>query len=130
MAMWRWFTECLSEGDGQPLQRLALGALSKLLSAADSTAPGGDDVSDILRSREFLKPFFRALAHNHKKEATEGGSTGGEQWSLGVKEVLQDAGRGDTRELVSIAVCVCVRVLLAPQLHFHRKHSFCLSGRR
>ncbi|CAM9471633.1 unnamed protein product, partial [Sphacelaria rigidula] len=101
MAVWRWFADCLSGGDGQPLQKVALGALSRLLlsTAAPHPAGRGSEVSEMLRSRAFLEPFFRALAHNHKKQATEGGgSAGAEQWSLGVKEVVQDAGRGD-REL-------------------------------
>lgn len=115
MPMWRWFADCLSSGDGQPLQKLAIGALSRLLSSADLEAMGAGEVSEMLRSRVFLRPFFRALAYNHKKQATEGGdSAGAEQWSLGVKEILQDAGRGD-RELVSSAVVllscpVCKRV--------------------
>ncbi|CAM9175675.1 unnamed protein product, partial [Choristocarpus tenellus] len=47
-----------------------------------------------------LKSLFVALAHNHRKQATEGGGASGkEQWSLGVEEVLADAGRGDMREL-------------------------------
>lgn len=102
VAVWRWFADCLSEGDGQPLQKLALGALSRLLSSADPTTPEGREVSELLCSRAFLRPFLRALAHNHKKQATEGGAAGAEQWSLGVKEVLHDAGRGDTRELVIV----------------------------
>lgn len=101
MAVWRWFAECLSEGEGQPLQRLALGALTRLLSSADPSSPDGGEVSVLLSSRAFLGPFFLALAHNHRKQATEGGLAGTEQWSLGVKEVMQDVGRGDTRELVS-----------------------------
>lgn len=107
MAVWRWFADCLSGGDGQPLQKVALGALSRLLlsTAAPHAAGKGGEVSDMLRSRAFLEPFFRALAYNHKKQATEGGgSAGAEQWSLGVKEVVQDAGRGD-RELVGVDLC-------------------------
>eukprot|EP00752_Nemacystus_decipiens_P011025 g9797.t1 len=103
IAVWHYYTECLSEGDGQPLQRLALGALKRLLLSsadpADPAAPGAGEVSELLRSKAFLHAFFVALAHNHQKQATEGGLAGGDQWSLGVREVLQDSGRGDTREL-------------------------------
>lgn len=104
VAVWRWFIECLSEGDGQPLQRLALGALTRLLSSADPSSPYGGEVSALLSSKAFLGPFFLALAYNHRKQATEGGLAGTEQWSVGVKEVMQDVGRGDTRELVSTVV--------------------------
>ncbi len=104
IAVWQHFTACLSEGDGQPLQRLALGALKRLLSSADPASPQRNEVSELLSSKAFLEPFFLALAFNHQKQATEGGLAGGEkdQWSLGVKEVLQDSGRGDTRELVCL----------------------------
>lgn len=107
IAVWQHFTSCLSEGDGQPLQRLALGALKRLLSSADQASPQGNEVSELLSSKAFLKPFFLALAFNHQKQATEGGLAGGEkdQWSLGVKEVLHDSGRGDTRELVRVKMC-------------------------
>lgn len=107
-AVWRWFAGSLSEGDGQPLQRLALGALQRLLISAE-TSPVDGEVSRLLSSREFLRPLFTALAHNHKKQATEGGLAGAEQWSLGVKEILQDSGRGDTRELVRgiRSWCIC-----------------------
>lgn len=101
MAVWRWFARCLSAGDGQPLQRLALGALKRLLSTADPTSPGGSEVSALLRSKDFLRALLLALAYNHRKQATEGGSAGAEQWSLGVKEVLRDSARRGTRELVS-----------------------------
>lgn len=107
MAVWRYYAECLSEGDGQPLQRLALGALKRLLSGADPTSPGDMDVSGLLCSKAFLHPFLLALAYNHQKQATEGGLAGGQQWSLGVKEVLHDSGRGDTRELVR-TMCAAV----------------------
>lgn len=101
MAVWRWFARCLSEGDGQPLQSLAIGALKRLLASIDPTSPAGGEVSGLLCSRAFLRPFFLALAHNHKKQATEGGVAGTDQWSLGVKEILHDSARGDmTRELV------------------------------
>lgn len=107
MAVWHYYARCLSEGgDGQPLQRLALGALKRLLMGADPTSPGGDEVSELLSSKAFLSPFFSALAYNHKKQATEGGLAGGEQWSLGVKEILHDSGRGDTRQLVR-AIVAC-----------------------
>eukprot|EP00903_Cladosiphon_okamuranus_P009771 g9290.t1 len=100
MAVWHYYTECLSEGDGQPLQRLALGALKRLLlGSGDPESPGAKEVSELLCSKAFLHPFLRALAYNHQKQATEGGLAGGDQWSLGVREVLQDSGRGDTREL-------------------------------
>lgn len=104
MAVWHYYVECLSEGDGQPLQRLALGALRRLLSGADLASPGDTDVSGLLCSKAFLHPFLLALAYNHQKQATEGGLAGGQQWSFGVKEVLQDSGRGDTRELVRTVV--------------------------
>lgn len=103
MAVWHYFVECLSEGDGQPLQRLALGALRRLLLGADS---GDTEVSGLLCSKAFLHPLLLALAHNHQKQATEGGLAGGQQWSLGVREVLQDSGRGDTRELVRAPVAL------------------------
>ena len=42
IAVWHYYTECLSEGDGQPLQRLALGALKRLLlGSADPASAGG-----------------------------------------------------------------------------------------
>ncbi|CAM9110826.1 unnamed protein product [Ectocarpus sp. 4 AP-2014] len=100
LVVWHYYSECLSTGgDGQPLQRLALGALKRLLAVFDPALPGAGDVSRLLSSKAFLHAFLPALAYNHQKQATEGGPTGGEQWSLGVKEILRDAGRGDTREL-------------------------------
>lgn len=115
IAVWRYYTECLSEGDGQPLQRLALGALKRLLlGCADPAKPGASEVSNLLCSKAFLHPFLLALAYNHQKQATEGGLAGGDQWSLGVREVLQDSGRGNTRELVRHCLFVCVCVSRAP----------------
>lgn len=131
MAVWRWFAECLSEGEGQPLQRLALGALTRLLSSADPSSPDGGEVSVLLSSRAFLGPLFLALAHNHRKQATEGGLAGTEQWSLGVKEVMQDVGRGDTRELVSTqrrAFCKGVFKFIAYTVQSIRRLSMNHSG--
>lgn len=101
LAVWRWFAGCLSAGDRQPLQRLALGALKRLLLSGDPTSAGGGEVSALLCSKEFLHALALALAYNHKEQATEGGSAGAEQWSLGVRNVLNDSLRGGTRELVS-----------------------------
>ncbi|CAN0233421.1 unnamed protein product, partial [Discosporangium mesarthrocarpum] len=97
VAVWNWFGSCLSEGDGQPLQRLALGALARLLVAPGSPGGGiGAEVSSVLSAPGFLRALFVALGHNHAQQATEGGGAAGrEQWSLGVKEVLADVGRGD-----------------------------------
>lgn len=101
LAVWRWFADCLSVGDRQPLERLALGALKRLLLSTDPTSAGSGGVSILLCSKEFLQAFLLALAHNHKEQATEGGSAGAEQWSLGVKNILNDSSRGGSRELVS-----------------------------
>jgi hypothetical protein len=50
------------------------------------------ELQALLTAPAFLRSFFRALALNHRKAATEGGgSSGGEQWSLGVQEVLADS---------------------------------------
>eukprot|EP00953_Heterococcus_sp_UTEX-ZZ885_P012381 7100-Heterococcus_DN1.PRE.1 len=50
------------------------------------------ELQALLTAPAFLRSFFRALALNHRKAATEGGgSGGGEQWSLGVQEVLADS---------------------------------------
>lgn len=102
ISMWRWFAGCLAEGEGQPLQRLALGALARLLSTQDMKGDiNGAEISALLSTRNFLSSLVRTIGHNHKKQATEAGTAGSEQWSLGVKEIMQDAGRGDTREMVS-----------------------------
>lgn len=107
MEVWQWFADCLCKGDGQPLQRLALGAFGRLLSTVGVDGDGNrEEVTALLLSRKFLRSLIRALARNHKKQATEAGAPGAEQWSLGVKEILIDAGRGDTRELVRCLVLV------------------------
>lgn len=128
--VWQWFADCLAQGDGQPLQRLALGALARLLSTAEAEGgEHGEEVSALLCSRTFLKSFLHALGQNHKKQATEAGAVGAEQWSLGVKEILQDAGRGDTRELVGLGRFSVGRAYWWLTLHTLR-HTFrpCLRG--
>lgn len=119
MAVWRWFASCLSEGDGQPLQRLALAAIRRLLLSAENGAPPEDgEVSALLSSRTFLKPFLSAIAHNHQRQATEGGLGGADQWSLGVKEITYDWDRGDTRELVRLSCRTRAQQTFTPMKFF------------
>ena len=70
-------------GDGQPLQRLCLGGISRLLACYTSAAAIPEDVRGLLLQPAFLRSFCRAIALHHRREATEGGQSHGEQWSLG-----------------------------------------------
>ncbi|KAG5177989.1 hypothetical protein JKP88DRAFT_330915 [Tribonema minus] len=116
---WQWFVAGLGCGDGQPLQRLCLGALARLVACQPVVRQQlqrlclgalvrlvacqpvvSEDVAALLCSQRFQSDLFRALALHHRKTGGDGGggaatSAAAEQWSLGVQDVLNDAARGD-----------------------------------
>ena len=81
----------LENNMGQPLQRVALGLLGKLLSVADSRC------SMFLLKQKLLEDSFcrtvgRALVYDHKEDTSVGGGHAS-QWSTGVENIIRDAAR-------------------------------------
>jgi hypothetical protein len=86
------------------------------------------ELQSLLTAPAFLRSFFRALALNHRKAPTEGGgSSGGEQWSLGVQEVLADSIREGKTVFPSTRLGVmryarAVHVYICMRMYVHTAH--------
>ena len=103
--VWSTVKTLLEEEVGQPLQRVSLGLLGRLVSLA---LVDMSHVSSNINTEELLKPdlsalramflnekfchaFSNALVFDHRED-TSVGSGHSAQWSSGVEEVLRDAG--------------------------------------
>lgn len=88
---WSTCFRVLENEAGQPLQRVALGVLGKMVSllnkAEDAAALQGQMLTE-----SFCKVLGKALVYDHKED-TSVGSGHEAQWSSGVENIIRDASR-------------------------------------
>jgi len=88
-----WLTcfRILENDAGQPLQRVALGLLGKIVALlkrdSDATI-----LKDKMATESFCRIFGKALVYDHKEDSRMGGGHTA-QWSSGVENILRDAAR-------------------------------------
>jgi hypothetical protein len=99
--VWRTCLKLIEDETGQPIQRISVGFLGRLVSLAlvdmsqirqDANGAQVPDVSilrDAFRRDAFCRTFAFALAFDHKDDSTVGGGHSA-QWSAGVEEILRD----------------------------------------
>ena len=97
-----WFTvqRLIEEEAGQPIQRVSLGLLGRLISLAlvdMSQAPSTDvkhpDLSalhSMFSDKKFCKAFANALVFDHREDTSVGGGHSA-QWSSGIEEIIRDS---------------------------------------
>ena len=100
--VWSTCATLIEEEVGQPLQRISLGLLGRLVSltivaGGGSTAvmetKGCPDLSPLrsmFASEKFCRAFGNALVYDHREDSTVGGGHSA-QWSSGIQEILRDA---------------------------------------
>lgn len=101
--LWSTCFKLIEEEQGQPLQRVALGLLGRLVSLAlvdmsqsEHSSGKGQNPPDVsaLRStfsqETFLTAFANALVFDHKVDSSVGGGHSA-QWSSGVQEIIKDS---------------------------------------
>jgi len=90
-----WLTcfKLIEEEQGQPLQRVSLGLLGRLVTFATSGPLKCSDLSALQAmtvNEKFLRAFGNALVFDHKEDHSVGGGHSA-QWSSGVEEIIRDA---------------------------------------
>ena len=98
--VWTTCFKLIEEEVGQPIQRVSLGLLGRLVSLAlvDMSQPEASptqqpDLSllrDFLTSEKACKALGDALVYDHREDSSVGGGHGA-QWSSGVQEIIRDA---------------------------------------
>lgn len=97
--LWLTCLKLIEDEAGQPIQRISVGLLGRLvslalvdMSQASNASMATPDVS-ILRNAflqdKFCRNFALALAYDHKEDSSVGGGHSA-QWSAGVEEILRD----------------------------------------
>jgi proteasome activator subunit 4 len=77
----------------QPLQRVALGLLGRLVSIAGKSHQADARIlSEKLSSESFIRAFGQALVFDHREDTSVAGGYDA-QWSAGVEDILRDASR-------------------------------------
>lgn len=101
--VWAICFKLIVEEVDQPLQRVAVGLLGRLVSlalvdmsvlgtdnTASSTRPDISTLCDVFGKEDFCRVFSFALAFDHREDSSVGGGHKA-QWSAGVEEILRDA---------------------------------------
>jgi len=98
--VWTTCFKLIEEDVGQPIQRVSLGLLGRLVSLAlvDMSQPDnvGTRQPDLGTLRDFftselaIKALGNALVYDHREDTSVGGGHGA-QWSSGVQEIIRDA---------------------------------------
>jgi hypothetical protein len=98
--LWTLCSTIIETEVGQPLQRVSLGILGRLvsLSLVDMTqTPNKDrkkaDLSDLrvmFSSEKFCRAFDNALVFDHREDSSVSGGHGA-QWSTGIEEIIRDS---------------------------------------
>ena len=88
--IWSTCFRLIENNMGQPLQRVALGLLGKLISLSNS----GSNVilSERMKSVAFCKVLCHALVFDHREDTSVGGGHDA-QWSTGVENIIRDSSR-------------------------------------
>ena len=98
--VWTTCFKLIKEDIGQPIQRVSLGLLGRLISLAlvdmsqpDSIVAGQPDLRilrDFFASEQACKALGDAFVYDHREDTSVGGGHGA-QWSSGVQEIIRDA---------------------------------------
>jgi len=98
--VWTTCFTLIKEEVGQPIQRVSLGLLGRLVSLAlvdmsqsESIGAGQPDLcllQDFFTSEQACKALGNALVYDHREDTSVGGGHGA-QWSSGVQEIIRDA---------------------------------------
>ncbi|GKY98731.1 hypothetical protein MPSEU_000829400 [Mayamaea pseudoterrestris] len=90
-ALWSTCFSLIENNNGQPLQRVALGMLGKLI-LLPQQAQNHESLIQRLSNDSFCKVFGQALVYDHKEDTSFGGGHKSE-WSNGVENIIRDASR-------------------------------------
>ena len=97
--VWTTCFTLIKEEVGQPIQRVSLGLLGRLVSLAfvDMSQPSCVEVKpdlsqlrDFFTSEDACKALGNALVYDHREDSSVGGGHGA-QWSSGIQEIIRDA---------------------------------------
>ncbi|KAL9184901.1 hypothetical protein ACHAXT_002678 [Thalassiosira profunda] len=102
--LWTACSTLIEEEAGQPLARVSLGLLGRLVSLAlvdESQTSGSSDavqakqpnlskLRHMFSSEKFCRAFGNALVFDHREDSSVGGGHSA-QWSQGIEEILRDA---------------------------------------
>ena len=85
---------------GQPLQRVSLGILGRLVSLSlldmaqapnkDTKKPDLSPLCDMFSNEKFCRAFGNALVFDHREDSSVSGGHGA-QWSTGIEEIIRDS---------------------------------------
>jgi proteasome activator subunit 4 len=89
--LWSTCFQVIENEAGQPLQRVALGLLGRLVSLSGNQCRASC-LREKMQDATFCKVFGQALAYDHREDSSVGGGHDA-QWSSGVEEILRDATR-------------------------------------
>ena len=101
--LWKLCFNLLEKEIGQPLQRVAVGLLGRLVSYVPSAhhSQDGNLTNDMVEStwlrqmlekESFCRTFAQALVFDHRADTSIGGGHSA-QWSAGVEDILRDSAR-------------------------------------
>jgi len=99
--VWSTCFKLIEEEQGQPLQRVSLGLLGRLVSLAlvdmsqishhnELKCPDVSALRAMFLQETFCRDFGNALVFDHREDSSVGGGHGA-QWSSGVEEIIRDA---------------------------------------
>jgi hypothetical protein len=90
---WETCFRIIETETAQPLQRVALGLLGRLVSIAGKSHQADARIlSEKLSSESFMRSFGQALVFDHREDTSVAGGYDA-QWSAGVEDILRDASR-------------------------------------
>ena len=90
--LWKVCFELLENEMGQPLQRVAVGLLGRLISCVPGEKVDVTLLREMLEKESFCRTLGQALVYDHKADTSIGGGHGA-QWSAGVEDILRDSAR-------------------------------------
>lgn len=90
--IWIICFDLLEKEMGQPLQRVAVGLLGRLVSYVDTDSVDAKWLRAMLEKESFCRVFGQALVFDHRADTSIGGGHGA-QWSAGVEDILRDSAR-------------------------------------
>ena len=89
--LWKTCFQIIEQECGQPLQRVALGLLGRLIMLTRHEA-GRQMLRDQMVNESFCKFFGNALVYDHKEDSSVGGGHDA-QWAAGVADMIRDSAR-------------------------------------
>ncbi len=88
--MWETCIFIIQTESGQPLQKVALGLLGRLINLSQQNSGQCTPLLLKMNEEDFCRDFCKALVYNHKEDQSVGGGHHA-QWSLGVNEIIRDS---------------------------------------